>query len=85
VWDSAKDQGERGEGGGRGEGGTEVRWDILIRELAGGNFFVGMAEVPITSKHNGEGNMKKKKQDPITTQQRGRLTFLTLIKKPTHS
>jgi hypothetical protein len=53
--------------------------------LAGGNFFVGMAEVPITSKHNGEGNMKKKKQDPITTQQRGRLTFLTLIKKPTHS
>jgi hypothetical protein len=60
VWDTAQDQGRGGgEGGGGGEG-TEVRWDILIRELAGGNFFVGMAEVPIASKHNGAGKIRIK-------------------------
>ena len=33
-----------------------VRWDILIRKLFGGNFFVGLAEMPITGEHNGADN-----------------------------
>ena len=33
-----------------------VRWDILIRKLLGGNFFVGLAEMPITGEHNGADN-----------------------------
>ena len=31
-----------------------ARWDILMRELRGGNFLIGLAEMPITSKHNGQ-------------------------------
>jgi len=43
--------------------------------LAGGNFFVGMAEVPITSKHNGEGKIQ------ITKRKVGALSLFLLANR----